>query len=52
MEDEVQIWEKRITGTDVAERRLHLAVNDQGRVTVHEVVLVQLLDAAGWERVH
>lgn len=51
MDSELQVWEKRLSGTDVAEQRMHLAVNDEGRVSVHEALLVQLLDAAGWERV-
>lgn len=48
---ERQVWEKPLEGTDIPERRLFLAVDDQGRISVHEAVLVQLLDAAGWERI-
>lgn len=29
---------------------LHLEVDDEGRVRVHEAVLAQLLVDAGWER--
>ena len=45
-----QTWEKRLGGTDVAEKRLHLEVDPEGRVRVHEAVLAQLLHDAGWER--
>ena len=45
-----QVWEKRLSGTDVAEQRMHLDVDDESRIRIHEVLLVQLLDAAGWER--
>lgn len=47
---EAQLWEQRITGTDVATQRLHLVVDEHGRVTVHEAVLGRLLLEAGWER--
>ncbi|WP_193613144.1 hypothetical protein [Nocardioides lijunqiniae] len=47
---EAQVWERRVPGTDVAEVRVHLAVDDQGRVELHEAVVAQLLADAGWER--
>lgn len=45
-----QVWERHLAGTDVAEQRIHLEVDDQGRVFVHEALLAQLLVDAGWER--
>lgn len=47
---EWQTWERRLGGTDVAEKRLHLEVDDQGRVRLHEAIVAQLLHDAGWER--
>lgn len=47
---DLQVWERRIGGTDIAETRLHLEVDPEGRIRVHEAVLVQLLVDAGWER--
>jgi len=47
---ERQTWEKRLGDTDVAEKRMHLEVDDQGRVRIHEALVVQLLVDAGWER--
>ncbi|NUS54717.1 MAG: hypothetical protein HOV66_07625 [Streptomycetaceae bacterium] len=48
--DERQVWERRLADTDIAESRLHLQVDDQGRAYVHEAVLVRLLVDAGRER--
>lgn len=47
---EVQVWEQRVPGSDLAAQRLHLEVDDEGRARVHESVLAQLLSDAGWER--
>ena len=47
---EQQVWERRVSGTDVPEVRLHLAVDHEGRVRLHEAMVVQLLVDAGWER--
>lgn len=51
MIEETQVWEKRLEGTDIAERRMHLDVDHEARVWIHERLLAQLLVAAGWERV-
>lgn len=45
-----QTWERRLGSTAVAATRMHLDVDDQGRVHVHEALLAQLLLDAGWER--
>lgn len=47
---ERQTWERRVAGTDIAEVRIHLDVDHEGRVRVHESVIGQLLLDAGWER--
>lgn len=47
---EHQIWEQRVPGTDIATTRVHLHVDDHGRVTMHEAIAAQLLVDAGWER--
>lgn len=47
---EHQVWEQRVAGSDVVTTRLHLEVDETGRARVHEAVLAQLLDDAGWER--
>lgn len=46
-----QTWELRVAGTDVALQRMVLDVGHDGRVTVHEALLAQLLTEGGWERV-
>lgn len=48
---EAQVWEQRVPGTDVPVKRVHLEVNPDGRALVHEAILAQLFDHAGWERV-
>lgn len=45
-----QTWERRLGGTDVAEVRIHLEVDERGRAHVHGALLAQLLVDAGWER--
>lgn len=52
----VQVWERPVVpGTDPRRdpvaARLHLEVDDEGPVRVHEAVLAQLLSDAGWERI-
>lgn len=47
---ELQTWERRLGGTDIAEVRIHLEVDDQGRVRLHEALAARLLHEAGWER--
>lgn len=47
---ERQVWEKRLGGTDVVEKRLHLEVDAEGRVRLHEALAARLLHEAGWER--
>lgn len=47
---ERQTWERHIPGTDVPELRIVFDIEPDGRVRLHEAVVAQLLDAAGWER--
>lgn len=47
---EHQVWERRLAGTDIAETRMFLTIDGQGRAHVHEAILVTLLRDAGWER--
>lgn len=47
---EPQVWEQKVPGSDLAAQRLHLVVDDEGRVRLHEAVVAQLLHDAGWER--
>lgn len=47
---ERQTWERLVPGSDVAEQRIHLEVDDQGHARVHEALLAQMLVDAGWER--
>lgn len=47
---ERQTWERRLGGTDVAEVRIHLEVDTEGRVRLHEALAARLLHEAGWER--
>jgi hypothetical protein len=47
---EPQVWEQKVPGSDLAAQRLHLQVDDEGRVRLHEAVVEQLLLDAGWER--
>ena len=47
---ERQVWERRIPGTDVPLTRVHLEVDGEGRVRLHEALVAQLLHDAGWER--
>lgn len=49
-EAEPQVWEQKVPGSDLALTRLHLQVDDEGRVRLHEAVVAQLLHDAGWER--
>lgn len=47
---ERQTWERRLGGTDIAEVRIHLEVDAEGRVRIHEALAARLLHEAGWER--
>ncbi|CAI9417276.1 hypothetical protein [Nocardioides sp. T2.26MG-1] len=47
---ERQTWERRVAGTDIAEVRIHLDVDHEGRVRIHEALAARLLHEAGWER--
>lgn len=43
-----QVWEKHLEGTDVPLRRAHVEVDHEARVLIHELLLAELLAAAGW----
>lgn len=47
---ERQTWERRIPDTDRTELAIHLEVDAEGRVRLHEAVLARVLVEAGWER--
>ncbi|WP_435744940.1 hypothetical protein [Nocardioides sp. SYSU DS0663] len=43
-------WEQRVPGTDVPTQQIHLEVDAEGRVRLHEALVCRLLNDAGWER--
>jgi hypothetical protein len=50
MTGELQTWERRVPGTDVAIQRALLQVDEHGVVELDEALAAQLLSEAGWER--
>lgn len=48
MMTKTQVWEKHLEGTDIPLRRALVEVDHEARVLIHEVLLGELLVAAGW----